>query len=248
MNNSPILRLRETRSTNLHLLELLEKERLPEGFVVTADYQTAGRGQAGGSAWESAPAQNLTFSVLLRPAQIRARDQFILAQISALAVKETLDLFTEGITVKWPNDVYWDKKKICGILIENTLMGEFISSSVIGIGLNVNQISFPEMEVPPVSLSMITGEVYDLELVLQRLLHRLFERYRQAIGSTEGFAAIRTAYKQALYRRDGFHEYRDHTGNFEARIANVEPSGHLLLMLRNGETRLYALKEVSYVL
>ncbi|MDR2496164.1 MAG: biotin--[acetyl-CoA-carboxylase] ligase [Tannerellaceae bacterium] len=247
MNTSPIIRLRETASTNLHMLELLEKDSLPEGSVVTAEYQTAGRGQAGGSAWESAPAQNLTFSLLLRPEQIRAREQFILAQISALAVKETLDLFAGGFTVKWPNDVYWNNKKICGILIENTLMGEYISSSVVGIGLNVNQTAFPEMEAAPVSLRMITGEMYEREALLQRLLRRLFDRYRR-ICSADALAEARTEYRQALYRRDGFHPYRDRTGLFEACIADVEPSGHLLLMLRSGETRRYALKEVSCII
>ena len=108
-----LIHLKETHSTNTYLRDYLRKERLPEGSVVWADFQTAGRGQIGHT-WESEAGKNLTFSVVLYPTCLPANRQFLISQIASLSVKQTLDAYTEGITVKWPNDVYWHDRKICG--------------------------------------------------------------------------------------------------------------------------------------
>jgi BirA family biotin operon repressor/biotin-[acetyl-CoA-carboxylase] ligase len=239
-----IIRLRETGSTNQYLREYIQRERLAEGSVVVAEAQTAGRGQLG-ACWESAPGENLTFSLVLYPGGIPVNRQFTLSQIAALAVKETLDAYTDGVSVKWPNDVYRHDKKICGMLIENSLLGRQMDYSIIGIGLNLNQTLFVSDAPNPVSLRQITGKKYDKEEVLNRFLRIFYHHYLLLLQEKE--EEIGAAYRRALYRGGGgFFAYRDAGGRFEACIHDVEPAGHLLLQLRSGEIRRYAFKEVCF--
>ena len=174
MNNveaSPrIIRLEETTSTNSYLRQLLFKESLPEGSVVVAQTQTAGRGQIG-NVWESETGKNLTFSIVLYPDCIPANRQFLISQITSLSVKETLEAYTNDVAVKWPNDIYWKDKKICGMLIENDLSGHNMYCSIIGIGINVNQAVFFSDAPNPVSLCQIIGKEIDKEELLDRFLH-----------------------------------------------------------------------------
>ena len=110
--------------------------------VLSAVSQTSGKGQRGNS-WTSEPGANLTFSIILKDGyRIKAYDQFVLSEITALSVIDFLSFHGIDSSIKWPNDIYVDKKKICGILVENSLRGEFVSSSIIGIGLNINQRNF----------------------------------------------------------------------------------------------------------
>ena len=176
-NETPqILWLKETDSTNNHLRRLLDKEQLPEGSLVVTDFQTAGKGQVGNS-WESEAGMNLMFSILLYPDFIPANRQFLISQIASLSVKETLDAYTDFIQVKWPNDIYWKDRKICGMLIENDLSGQLLYCSIIGIGLNLNQSLFRSNAPNPISLTQITGKKYDREEVLNRFLRIFFQYY-----------------------------------------------------------------------
>ena len=236
------IRLKETTSTNSYLRELVEKEHVAEGSVVVADFQTAGRGQTGNT-WESEEGKNLMFSVVLYPDFLPANRQFLISQITALSVKETLDEYVEDVTVKWPNDIYRRNGKICGMLIENDLSGKELRLSVLGIGININQRVFRSDAPNPVSPAQITGLEYDRDEILNKFLKRLHERYLDLRRGRED--DIRRDYRNALYRGDGFYMYRDGGGAFEARIKEVETTGHLLLELRSGELRRYAFKEVS---
>ena len=110
-----IVHVAETASTNSLIRDLMAMEKLAEGSVAMADFQTAGRGQVGNK-WESERGRNLTFSVIVYPEHLPANRQFLISQISALSVKETLDYYVDEVTVKWPNDIYWRDKKICGML------------------------------------------------------------------------------------------------------------------------------------
>ena len=243
-NESPrILRVAETASTNSLLRELVIKESLAEGSVVVADFQTAGRGQIGNT-WESEAGKNLMFSLVLYPTCIPANRQFLISQIAALSVKEALDLYADHITVKWPNDIYWKDKKICGMLIENDLSGHNLYCSIIGIGINLNQTVFRGDAPNPVSLFQIIGKEVDREEVLHRFLS-IFYRYYLSLLQEE-HEDIRARYQSALYRREGYHGYKDEYGEFEACIHDIESTGHLLLALRDGSIRRYAFKEVSY--
>lgn len=244
-NTAPrIVRLDEVCSTNTSLREYLAGDRLPEGSVLIADKQVAGRGQIG-NVWESEPGKNLTFSVVVYPDWLPANRQFFISQITSLSVKETLGVYVDGVSVKWPNDIYWNDRKICGMLIENDLSGSHIYSSILGIGINVNQAVFRSDAPNPVSLQQITGKEYDKEEMLKRFLSLFYGYYLSLLQ--EKYEWIREKYQQALYRATGYHPYRDAEGAFEARIDHIEPTGHLVLQLRDGSLRRYAFKEVSYI-
>ena len=240
-----IIRVEETHSTNSLLREWLEQEALPTGSVIVADFQTAGRGQVG-NVWESERGKNLTFSLVLYPQALPVNQQFLISEIAALSVKETLDAYTEGISIKWPNDVYWHDQKICGMLIENDLLGHNLLRSIIGIGINLNQTVFRGDAPNPVSLWQIVQQEVDREMVLRQFLSH-FEAYSQALLAGEK-AMIHTRYIEALYRRDGYHPYTDAKGTFSARIYGIEPTGHLLLQSSDGAIRRYAFKEVAYLI
>ena len=149
----PLVALDETASTNQYLSQLCNQlqESVAELTTVTAEFQTAGKGQRGNT-WEAEEGKNLLFSFVLYPSFLEARRQFILSQIVSLAIKEELSRWSDEITIKWPNDIYWKDKKICGILIENDLSGHHIRRSIAGIGININQEVFNSDAPNPVSL------------------------------------------------------------------------------------------------
>jgi BirA family transcriptional regulator, biotin operon repressor / biotin---[acetyl-CoA-carboxylase] ligase len=242
-----IIRLRQTSSTNNYLRELLvsSREQLSEGMVVSADYQTKGRGQVG-NAWESEDGKNLLFSMVLFPTSIEANQQFVLSKMVSLAVADVLKEETDDIFIKWPNDIYWRDKKIGGILIENDLCGSNIQYCVIGIGLNVNQDVFVSNAPNPVSLKQITGRSFDREELLKRLVKRIYMLYIKLLR--EELNCFDENYKMLLYRHDGLFEYKTEKEHFKASIIDVLPSGHLVLQTDAGKQRTFAFKEVSIVL
>lgn len=223
-----------------------EVQRLDAEFVaVLADSQTAGRGQRGTS-WESAAGRNITAGLLLRPLFLRATEQFRLSEAFALAMADALGRYTDGIRVKWPNDIYYKDSKICGMLLEHDLAGERIVRTIIGPGINVNQAHFESDAPNPVSLCQIIGREVPLSEVWTAVLVR-FERYYRCLQAGKGVVLDRL-YHRRLYRRDGFHPYRDGCGVFRAEIVGVRPDGRLVLRDADGLTRTYAFKEVSIVL
>lgn len=236
--------LTETDSTML-LLRTEEMRRHPSKFLlVTADYQTAGRGQRGTS-WEADEGKNLLFGIAVRPTFLKPDEQFRLSEITALAIAEALDSYTEGISVKWPNDIYWNDKKICGMLLEHDLSGGCIQRTIIGPGINVNQPVFRSDAPNPVSLCQIVGHDVPLSDVLSRFL-RLFDSYYAKLEQGE---QVDTPYYNRLYRADGrFYPFTDAAGPFEAKIEKVYPDGRLQVMDNAGSRRCYAFKEIQYVL
>lgn len=240
-----IMHLPEVVSTNQSLRACIGSRLLPEGSVLWADNQTAGRGQMGNS-WESEPGKNLTFSVVLYPDVIPVNRQFLLSQITALSVQETLSQYTDEVRIKWPNDIYWKDQKICGMLVENDLAGTTIYCSIIGIGLNLNQDCFVSNAPNPISLTQITGKHYDREEILHQFLSRFYSYYLLLLQEKE--EEIRQAYQSVLYRNDAYYPYQDAEGSFDACIEGIELTGHLLLKLRDGSIRRYAFKEVSCLL
>ncbi|NLI72276.1 MAG: biotin--[acetyl-CoA-carboxylase] ligase [Bacteroidales bacterium] len=234
--------IQETPSTNNLLQEMARQEKLPEGFLVHTDFQTAGKGQPGNS-WESENGKNLLFSVLLYPHSVSINKQFILSQLTCLAIKRALDIYTSDITIKWSNDIYWKERKICGILIENTLMRDKIDKCIIGIGLNINQEVFTSGAPNPISLKQITGKEMNREKILDDILDELFAHYQSL-----DFQKIQNDYHENLYRKEGFHPYTDARTKerFFARIDKIEPDGKLILITKSGEQRAYYFKEVIF--
>ena len=131
--------------------QLIKNTEVAEGTVVLAKEQTSGRGQVNNT-WESSYGDNLLMSIVLYPEFLHAGNQFLLSKFVSLAIVDFLSYYLENVTIKWPNDIYVGNKKIAGVLIENSLRGAFISSSVVGIGLNVNQTEFSSSIPNPTSL------------------------------------------------------------------------------------------------
>ena len=231
-------------STNDKMKELTNKEDLPEFTIVITKFQTAGRGQEGNS-WESLEGENLTFSILLRPDFLEPQDQFFISKVISLAIVRVLTDRGIDAMIKWPNDIYAGDKKIAGILIENELMGNSISISIAGIGLNVNQTVFTENAGNAVSMRNITGREYKLNVLLNDLVNEVIECYNYL--RVEEFQLLNENYFMKLLRRTGFHKYRDEKGEFLAEIAGIESSGILILRDKKGKERKYAFKEVEFL-
>ena len=126
----PIEKIQETTSTNDYLAHLCSQHKTQEFYTVIANVQTAGKGQRGNT-WESETGKNLLFSIVIYPTALEAKHQFYLSMLTAVSIIEALENYTSGFNIKWPNDIYWDNKKIAGILIENELQGKYISQSII---------------------------------------------------------------------------------------------------------------------
>ena len=241
----PLIHISETNSTNNYLQTFCTKEKAEEFTTVVADFQTSGRGQRGNS-WESEPYKNLLFSFVLFPEFLEARRQFLISQIVSLAIKEELNTYTTDISIKWPNDIYWKEKKICGILIENDLMGRNISQSIAGIGININQEVFHSTAPNPVSIFQITGKQYDTFEILKNIMLRVQSYYCRL--KKDDTTSIVTQYEKSLFRKDGMYRYKDADGEFLARIVCVEPEGRLILEDEMQTKRGYMFKEVEYLL
>ena len=170
-------------STNSEMLRRLEaKEVLEEGTVIWTTRQTAGRGQVGNS-WESEADKNISFSMLFHPTWLSPAKQFVLSEIAALGIAETLEDYFPGFSIKWPNDIYHDDRKIAGMLIENRIIGTHLQDSVIGIGVNINQMEFSSSAPNPVSLR---------QLMLEKLLENegAYPDTLQPPGSTVALRAV----------------------------------------------------------
>ena len=235
--------LKETVSTNRYARELPEDESL-ELTLVTAEFQTAGRG-AGTNKWESERGQNLLFSIVAYPKQLLANQMFALSEVTALAICDTLNSYTQGFQIKWPNDIYFGNKKAVGMLIENDLHGKQVRRSVIGVGVNINQTEFFSDAPNPVSLAQILGHEEDRNQVLDYIMKRFV--YYYGIMEGEHYGELHQLYMQHLYRKDAFYSYSDEGGIFRARIRDVEPTGHLVLEDENGKLRRYDFKEVRFI-
>ena len=220
---------------------------VPSELCVVAEYQTAGKG-CGTNSWESERGKNLTFSVLIHPTEIPASRQFLISEIVSVALCETLETYLkplvpqESLSIKWPNDIYYGDRKLCGILIENRLQGSTFKDSIIGIGTNVNQEVFLSDAPNPVSLRQILGREINRETLLNEFLQRFKETF---LCEAE---TVSTKYRSLLYRKDGFYEYEDAKGRFQAKVLNVLNDGHLVLLDTEGTARIYAFKEVSYII
>ena len=233
----------ELPSTNDYARELLAKSKPPEGTVVRAASQSAGRGQFG-SRWLAEPGANLTLSVIFYPTGLSVASQFRLSEAMALAVRDTVAqcLGDADVRVKWPNDIYIGPHKTAGILIQNTLQGQFLHASVVGIGLNVNQADFPAELPNATSLARATGDSFDLEAVAESLLECLERRYLQLRAGQ--FAALREEYHAHLLGRGEMRRFVGPGGEFGGVIRGVREDGQLAVLVE-GEEMFFAVKAVQ---
>ncbi|MDR2806300.1 MAG: biotin--[acetyl-CoA-carboxylase] ligase [Dysgonamonadaceae bacterium] len=243
-----IIRVKTVDSTNRLMKELTGNpmtKTLEEGATLIADEQTAGRGQKG-AFWEAESGKNLTCSMVFYPDFLALERHFLLSEVVALGVKEALDSVADGLqpfAIKWPNDIYYENRKIAGILIENDLMNRQIIRSIVGVGVNVNQEVFTSDAPNPVSLKLLLGKSVSLNELLEKMHQKIMQGYRKL--KDEDFESISAAYHAALYRKTGFYLYKDKQGYFDAQIQSVSDDGFLYLQTAQGEVRRYAFKEVS---
>jgi len=242
------IKLDAIASTNDYLRELLTKgEKITEGSVVIAENQHGGKGQRG-KKWMSEPGENLTFSILLYPRFLRASDQFELSKAISLGIvsylQDTLPVNVSEIKVKWPNDIYIGREKVCGILIENAVSGNQVAHSIIGIGLNVNQQVFDKSIPNPTSMKLSSQKDHDLSLVLEGLCQYLDRRYMRLRNTPLREAA--EEYLGVLYRFAEIWDYEVNGVPLRAQIVGVSGTGCLMLEDEHGKQIHCNHQEVSF--
>ena len=238
-----IIKLNATNSTNTYLKNLLKEKQVKDLSCIWALSQTQGRGQQGAK-WISEPGKNLTFSVLKKFENLSSEYHFLLNMEVSLAIFRALKkLYIPDLAVKWANDILSSKKKICGILIENTLHKERISASIIGIGLNVNQVFFNDL--PNVSsLQKIMGHPFDLEEVLLLICQEL-EVSLKSLSPTR-FETMLDEYHTHLFRKDKPSTFEYPNGErFMGYIRGVSHNGQLQVEQEDALMSSFSLKEIK---
>lgn len=247
MNSFPLIQLHEVDSTNNYAKKLLIESTAEEFTVVTSEFQVAGKGQRG-NYWESEKGANLTFSIILKPSFLAISKQFMLSKIVCLAMYQTLSRYIkeEFLKIKWPNDIYYKDFKIAGILIEHNLLDLQIESSIIGIGLNVNQASFMSDAPNPISIYNICNKTIDKGVLLNQYMASLKLFYHLLMN--ENWEQINTLYHRILYRNHATRLYEDNNGRFLGKILSVGEDGVINIEKQTGEIAQYLFKEVKYII
>ncbi len=236
-----LIKLDATPSTNDYLRELSGRESLPDYTVVTAEYQSAGRGQMGAK-WESGKGENLMFSVLVRNAVAEAGALFRLNAAIALAVAVVLEQQgVPDISIKWPNDILSGNRKLAGILVENVFGAKGITS-IIGIGVNVNQKQFEGL--PNASSMCVAAETaFDRDVVLTELVSEL---KKEVANLSIDDNSVWESYHQYLFRKDRPSAFEDEKGRrFMGMIRHVDASGRLVVELEDATLKPFAIKELK---
>jgi len=262
-NGFEILTFDELTSTNSLLYEKIAANADISDMVVVARHQTAGKGM-GENRWESEAGKNLLFSIALNVSFLKAEEQFKISQAVATAIlnvisnkllissntltpNHLISSNTLNTSIKWPNDIYINSRKLAGMLIQNTLSGMMMSHSIIGIGLNVNQIGFSGNVPNPVSLKMATGKDFNLDLLLNELIINIKDSVEQ-LRTDFGKEMIDLEYKKHLFRLGEWAEY-EYEGKVKTMIINgYDKYGRLCLSDKNGHETVCDIKEIKFIL
>ena len=234
-------------STNSYASELLRQIELSEGSIIYTFEQLNGRGQRGNS-WESEPFKNVALSLVLYPKFLSVEQQFLLTKIASLAVADLMaemledSVNPEEISIKWPNDIYVNERKIAGILIENSLRESTLQSSIVGIGININQLNFATKHAT--SLALLANKEFKLMKVFERLCEFFEARYLQLKANK--LESIDNAYLGRLHRLNQWSNYTSMETMFEGNIKGVSKVGKLQVELRTGEIKEFDLKEIVF--
>ena len=229
-------------STNEVAAEMLRADTVAEGTIIYAGEQLKGRGQRG-NRWVSEAGKNLIVSIIVYPSFLEAEQQFIISKVISLSIAEFLDAYSDSISIKWPNDIYYKDDKIAGILIENSLEGNKLKNSIIGTGININQVNFPQ-EIPnPVSLSMINKREYDIGTLLAEFCSTCDKWYNRL---REGYLNdIDKKYRSRLYRLNIPTMFTTAKGTFKGRISGVDRFGRIKIEMDDGKTGVYGFREID---
>lgn len=230
-------------STNNEAQRIIAAGSVSGEFIVSAGFQQHGRGQSA-NRWVSDPGRNLLMSWVVYPAFLSVNQQFQLSKAVSLAITDLFASYFVPCCIKWPNDIVCDSGKIGGILIENSILGEDIRHSIIGIGLNINQMEFPPFPRPATSMINETGKNYDPEEVRDSLISFLNKRYKQLEGGEQQM--IDTSYLLQLFRINEVSVFTDGVNEFEGVISGVNEIGELQLM-REGKLYSHGFHEIKMI-
>ncbi|HMH33668.1 MAG TPA: biotin--[acetyl-CoA-carboxylase] ligase [Puia sp.] len=240
----PFIELSSVDSTNNYAMGKVHAGLASHGMVVFAHEQTAGKGQRG-KTWTSSPGKNIMLSAVLEPASMLPGQQFSLSMAIALACYDLLHAFVPaGLSIKWPNDLYWRDRKAGGILIESVCKGQAWLFAVAGIGININQIRFSKDAARAVSLKQITGSEFSVSELTRELCHCLNKRYSQLLK--QGITGILFEYNQLLFKRDQLVELKTGGRLLQTTISKVTEHGRLITY--DSEERIFDFGEVEWVL
>ena len=241
-----LFKLNATDSTNSYLRELSNNESLGKWTAVSAEFQNQGRGQKG-SSWHSESGKNLICSILVQLDGVKAEDQFMLNCAVSLGIYRYLQRYNlPKLAIKWPNDIMSVSNKLGGILIENTLSADKITKCIIGIGINVNQESFPKDLPLAVSMKQLLGEHFDRDIMLQDLLNSV--QYKFDWIFDKKYDELWSDYESALYRKDKVRMFKRPDGQpFMGIIRGVTKPGMLLIEKEDESVGQYSFKEVIYL-
>lgn len=239
-----LVKLSEIDSTNNYLRKKLSNTKpLAEGTVIMADHQFAGRGQQS-NVWEAEKGKNLTISILFNPIFINIHQQFYLNKAVSLGINDCLRVIIgDDCKIKWPNDIYYKNQKLGGVLIENIVSGQHLKSSIVGIGINVNQQNFSSGLFRATSLSKILHHNYELNDLLSELCKSIEIRYLQL---KEDIKCLDAEYLNRLCRLNEVHQYAINDRIYSGSIKGVSEEGYLLLQTDDGVNSL-DLKQVSFI-
>lgn len=228
-------------STNNYLTNLVHDGKISHGVVILADQQTSGRGQRNAN-WQSNEKQNLLFSYYTKYIQLNISEQFLITQYVSSAIHSYLCSIGINASIKWPNDILVGTQKICGVLIENQLQGQYINGSIVGIGLNINQEKFNESSIT--SLKLISGEEFSILNVLNGLLIHLNNFFDQLTNLKK--EEIKNYYFENLWLFEKTGNFRSENKNFQGIIKGADEFGRLKVEI-DKKVRLFDLKEITFL-
>lgn len=231
-------------STNDTATDMIGRKLAAHGSVIVAGFQSSGKGQRS-NIWFSDPLINLTMSIILKPNFLLPEEQFYISKIVSIAITDSLSNFSNKFSIKWPNDIYHGSDKIAGILIENSIIGNSISDTVCGIGLNINQKHFPKDLPNPISLTNITGTEHNTQDLQNNILNRLSVLYDYI--KKRKYNTIDKSYLERLYQINKESEFRAGDKYFRGTIKGINKQGQLLIRPVNGPIRSFSFKEVEFL-
>lgn len=242
MIGKKIIHIESCESTNNYIANLISDGNIDFGTVILAEEQTKGKGQRG-SEWFSKSGENMVFSLYLDSANLSVKKQFILTQFVSVSIVKSLLKFGLNAVIKWPNDIYVNEKKIAGVLIENQLSGLMLSGSIVGIGLNVNQTEFGNLNAT--SLKLEKGIFTAISEVVFSLINEMNSIWEMILRSD--FKLLNEMYRENLWLLGKPSFFKDINGDFEGIIRGTEENG-MLQLEKNGKIVNYDLKEISFLI
>lgn len=239
------IHLEQIDSTNAYL-QRQQSEHDIRNWVVSTDEQTAGKGM-GSNGWESEVGKNLTFSLALDMGFLPAERQFLLSEAVPLGIIEVLDtlLPSEKLSIKWPNDIYFENRKLAGILINSTIKANMMDVSIIGIGLNVNQMQFQDWPTHPISLKMVTGKEYDLKPLLEQIAGNIYNKVQILKAKP---SIIEEAYLQRLFRYRTWADYEVEGKVLRLFMTGIDSFGRLQLLDTENKPYCFDIKEIRFII